>query len=149
MKALFPIFTLALFLATAPVRADAGSVVEARFHAAVNGVVQEVRDAKTPVEKREILRRLAARVEEGLEQAQSVGSLNDADRRSLAALQKKFVAFHAELDGEGGFARVSDAELDAFAAYIQQDLEQAAAGGGVYISGGALLILIILLIVLL
>lgn len=146
MKKLFPILGLALFSALSPLWANAGGgMIESRFHAALNDVVKEVQAAKTPFEKREILHRTALRVEQGVEQAKLVLTLNAADAISLNAVQKKFETYDAELDGKNGFTAVADAELNNFAVYIQQDMEQAQAEG-IYLSGGALIIIILLLI---
>lgn len=146
MKKLFPVLGLALFSVMSPLWADAGGgMIESRFHAALNNIVQEVQAAKTPLEKREILHRTAVHVAQGVEQAKLVLTLNDADVISLGAVQKKFETYQAELDGKNGFTPVADADLNNFAVYMQQDMEQAG-GEGIYLSGGALIIIVLLLI---
>jgi hypothetical protein len=147
-----PALALFLTLAIVPasVKADAGSaVLEARFHAALNEVVQEVHGAKTTSEKRDILQKFLTRFERGLEKAQAIGSLKDEDRQALRNIQKKFYAYDSELNGAQaqGIERVADANLDAFAGYIQQDMEQAPVGGGIYISAGTLIIILLILII--
>ncbi len=145
-----PAFAMLLLTVTAPLRAEDGSaVLEARLHASLNTVVTEVREAKTPTEKREILRHFLTKMEAGLENAKGMAILDYKDREALQALQKKFYAYEAELNGEKGLEQVADVKLDAFAGYIQQDLEQADLGGGIYISGFAIIIILLILIFLL
>ncbi len=141
-------------LASAPVRADAASavsgssVLEERFHATLNEVVREVQSAQTPAEKRDILRHFLTRMESGLEKSEGMAFLNEQDRQTLLSLQNRFNGYESELNGEKGMERVADAKLDAFAGFIQQDMEQAPMGGGVYISGGALIIILLLILIL-
>jgi hypothetical protein len=132
-----------------PTASAGGAILEARFHAALNKVVQDIRDAKTPMQKREILQRFVTRMNGGLEKAKTFESLKDRDRKTLEDLQKRFYAYDAELNGRNGYAKVEDGSLNDFAGYIQQDMEQAPMGGGIYISGGALIVILILLIILL
>lgn len=137
-------------IASAPLRADVGSsTLEERFHTSLNNVVREVRDAKTPAEKRDILQHFLTKMEDGLEDAKGMALLTYQDREALQGLQKKFYAYDAELNGQKGMELVADAKLDAFAGYIQQDMEQAPIGGGVYLSGGALIVILLLIIILL
>jgi hypothetical protein len=53
--------------------------------------------------------------------------LSDQDRAQVAGLRGRFQDTYDELNGLNGFDPVSDAELDDFADYILQDLEQARA----------------------
>jgi hypothetical protein len=124
------------------------TVLEERFKSALNGMVQEVRAAEGAAAKREALDEFTGRLDLGLEKILGQGGLEAADRARLAAIKNRFARYRSELQGTEGLARVEDNSLDAFAGYIQQDLEQAPVGGGVYISGGALIIILLLLLIL-
>lgn len=140
---------LCLCAAAAPSQArDGATVLEERFKAALNDMVRDAESAGDPAERRERLRGFTARMEEGLGKALQAGSLSESDRASLGALQSRFQEYAAELDGRDGYTRVEDGDLGSFAAYMQQDLEQAPVGGGVYISAGALIVILLLLLVL-
>ena len=125
---------------------QAGVVIEERYHAALSQVAQEVKQAADPAEKRRILSSYFQHMEAGLEKAETLTSLPDGDKQSLHTVLGKYLAYQAELDGSKGFARVEDRELDEFAAYVRQDMEQAPVGGGVYISAGALIVILLVLL---
>jgi hypothetical protein len=160
MGKFFPIASLGIFLFTAPLQAadnatsgrdaaGAGPQAQERFKDALNEVALKVRAAPAPAEKRAIMLRFAAGVESGLRDAQGYAVLSDADKLGLQSLQETFHAYAAELDGRDGLVRVPDADLDDYAGYMLQRMEQAPVGGGVYISGGALLLIILILILVL
>jgi hypothetical protein len=154
MRRTFPVFAripsfLLLAACIAAPRAHASgpaATLEERYHAAVSAISQEVKQAPDPAEKRRILSDFLDHMENGLQKAETMPSLPDQDRQSLHTVLGKYFAYQAELDGTRGYARVADGDLDEFAAYIRQDMEQAPVGGGVYISGGALLVILLILI---
>ena len=140
---------LCLCAVASPLQArDGATLLEERFKTAINDMVREAEAAGDPTSRRELLRGFIVRMDDGLGMALEGGALSEADRASLGALQARFQAYRAELDGRDGFARVEDADLGRFATYVQQDLEQAPVGGGIYISAGALIVILLLLIVL-
>jgi hypothetical protein len=141
--------TLCLCAVASPLQArDGATLLEERFKTAINDMVREAESAGDPASRRERLRGFIVRLDDGLGKALEGGALSEADRASLGALQARFQAYRAELDGRDGFAPVEDADLGRFATYVQQDLEQAPVGGGIYISAGALIVILLLLIVL-
>lgn len=125
---------------------QAGVVLEERYHAALSQVTQEVKQAPDPAEKRQILSDFFQHMEDGLQKAETLSSLPDGDKQALHTVLGKYFAYQAELEGSQGFARVEDPNLDDFAAYVRQDMEQAPVGGGVYISAGALIVILLLLL---
>jgi hypothetical protein len=150
MKKLLAIFTVALLAATVPAKASAGSaLVEEQYKAALSRLTQDVRQATGPAEKREILKHFIDGMQDGLQKAQTLESLQESDRETLRSVAGRFYAYNAELEGLNGYARVADGDLNNFAAYVQQGMEQAPMGGGVYISGTALIVILLLLIFLL
>lgn len=145
----YALFT-ALFAAAAPIKAGTGSdLLEERYKAALNEMVQQVRHEQDPEAKRAILRHFIDHMSDGLQKAEGMESISEPDRKTLHAVAGKFYAYQAELNGQAGYAPVPNANLDQFAGYIQQGMEQAPMGGGIYISGGALIVILILLIILL
>ena len=70
-------------------------------------------------------------------------------RAALDMLQDKFAGYQAELKGLQGHDRVADRDLDAFAGFVQQDLEQAEVAwdsGGIYLSVGAIIVILLVLL---
>ena len=146
---LIPALALSAAAVAAPLEARPGATaLEEQFKSALNGVVQDVRAAEEAAAKRAALEEFTGRMDLGLEKILGQGGLDEADRATLAALKSRFALYRAELQGKDGLARVEDESLDAFAAYIQEDLEQAPVGGGIYISAGALIIILLLLLIL-
>lgn len=126
----------------------AGDVLEERYHAALNEVAQEVKQAPDAAEKRRILSGFFQHMEEGLQKAETLSSLPEGDKQALHTVLGKYFAYQAELEGNGGYARVEDRDLDEFASYVRQDMEQAPVGGGIYISAGALIVILLILLLL-
>lgn len=156
MRRLFPAIArfVPILIAAAcisPTRTFAGPVgtlLEERYHAALSEFTQQVRQAPDPAEKRRILARFLDHMEDGLGKAENLSELSPADKQSLHTILGKYLAYEAELEGTGGFMAVADSDLNEFANYIRQDMEQAPVGGGIYISAGALLVILIILILL-
>ena len=147
--ALVRVILLALGFGFTGIHASAGSAtLEERYHAALSGLTQDVRHASDPAEKRRILEGFVQHMQTGLSRAETSAALSVEDRSSLHTVLGKYLAYQEELGGTGGFTRVSDADLDEYAAYIRQDMEQAPVGGGIYISGGVLLIILLLILLL-
>jgi hypothetical protein len=126
----------------------AGEVLEERYHAALSQITQEVRQAQDPAEKRRILSGFFRHMEDGLLKAETLSSLPEQDKQALHTVLGKYYAYQAELDGTAGYARVEDRDLDDFASYVRQDMEQAPVGGGIYISAGALLVILLVILLL-
>lgn len=149
MNRLLQILALAVFAATAPIKASAGSdILEERYKAALNDMVRQVRNAQDPEAKRDVLQHFIKHMSQGLQKAENLESISEQDRQTIHSVLGKFYAYDSELNGQAGFDRVPDPDLDQFAGYIQQGMEQAPLGG-IYISGGALIVILILLIILL
>lgn len=131
----------------ASAQSNAG-ILEQRLKSELNTTVQEVREAQTPSEKREILGRFIDKVERGSAKIQKLPFLTQENRAALSLLQEKFGEYAAELHGvpgpESSQPGVTNGELDAFASYVQQDLEQA---NGIYLSTGAIIIVLLILLI--
>jgi hypothetical protein len=147
MKKHHIILAIAILASLTPLLASPGSVlVEERYKSALNRIVQEVRATEDPSAKREILGSYLDKMQAGLRQAEGMKSVAGPDRQVLHSMREKLAAYQAELGGFNGYALVADADLDAFAGYMQQGMEQAPIGGGVYLSGGAIIIILLILL---
>ena len=127
-------------LAVLGAKANAGSVDEG-FKISLNAAIQKVTETQDPVAKREMLADFLTRMNQGLGMAKD--AVSEKDGQALNVLQLKIQADYAELNGFGT-AKIPDAELNHFAIYVQQDMEQA---DYVYISVGGLIIILLLLLI--
>ncbi len=131
-----------------PVHASDHGLLQERVKVSLNEMVAEVRSAETPHAKRAVMEGFLNRFESRSRIAEKL-PLNDEQRAGLTALQTRFADYAAELNGAGNVPGVADGELDAFAGFMQQDLEQAAASwgsGGIYLSTGAVIIILLILL---
>lgn len=132
---------------------DDTDVLNARIKASLNTMVQDVHAAPTPVEKRAVLDQFLARAERATGLAEKLPFLSEENRAALHVLQGKFDRYSLEFHGAPGSgsgnagAGVPNGSLDAFASYMQNDLEQA--NGGIYLSTGAIIIVLLIILILL
>jgi hypothetical protein len=123
-------------------------LVREQLKTALNGMVQEVKKAESPAEKRAIMARFVHKAGRGAGMAENLPLLSQEKHAALDMLQGKFSGYALELTGTGS-AGVADKDLDAFASFMQQDLEQAESSwssGGIYLSTGAVIIILLILI---
>jgi len=152
MKSAFKLAGILAFMTAAIVPAQADEnrdMLQGRMKTALNEMVQDVREAKTPEAKRETMDKFLGKVEQRARVAESLPFIGKENRSALSFLQEKFAGYHAELRGEAGASQISDSDLDAFAGFVQQDLEQAEASwgnGGIYLSTGAVIIILLILL---
>lgn len=119
-----------------------------RVKTALNEMVRDVKDAESPAEKRAVMERFLDKAERGAGMAENLPFLSGEKRAALHMLQAKFNGYSAELAGAGSKG-VPDGELDAYASFMQQNLEQAESdwgGGGIYLSFGAVIIILLILV---
>jgi len=132
------LFVLAAGLVTVPARADLTPQERLKRH--VRDVVQTVKAAPTAARKRAILDEKLRGMIEALDRAEALTSLPQ-DRAGIDALREKL----DELHGRNGYEAVPANQLDAFADYVQQDVEQA---DSITISLTTALLILILVILL-
>ncbi|HWR82944.1 MAG TPA: hypothetical protein VN285_06560 [Candidatus Deferrimicrobium sp.] len=106
----------------------------------------EVKATADPSQKREILDKSFERVVKALNTVQSSPLISKDDRAGIDHFKVVLKEKQDELAGLNGYERVPDAQLNAFADYVVQDMEQAAQS--VTISLVALLLIIIIVILL-
>jgi hypothetical protein len=147
----FAAFLILLTAAAIPARAEENhGLLQERIKVALNEMVQDVRTAESPEAKRQILERFVGKLEHRAQMAERLPFLTKENHAALDMLQAKFGAYSAELKGTAGNGPVADGDLNAFAGFMQQDLEQAAdawwSGDGIYLSAGAIIIILIIII---
>jgi len=147
MKTFFSISTrmlLMVFVGVAMLRTANASSLDDHFKAYLNNTIQTVKQTPDPDAKRKILENYLARMDQGIGMARQI--LSEKDGRALVPFQSKMRADLAALTGNGS-QQIPNTELNHFADYVQQDVEQA--DEVVYIGGGGFLILLLILILLL
>jgi hypothetical protein len=144
MKALITFLSIfMMFVLATPVNADAKSELKQYFSKAAD----EVKATENADEKREILNEAFNSMNKVLDNVLSSDLISESDYAGIkeykAALQEK----QNELEGINGFERVPDAQLNTFADYVVQDMEQA--DSTITISVIALILIILLVVLLL
>ena len=112
----------------------------------LNDASVEVKATSDPAQKRAILERNIDGVIGALRTVRGAPMLSEQDAASIDHVQAVLQERSDELAGRNGFSRVGDDQLDAFASFVVQDLEQA---HSVTISVVTLLLIIIILILIL
>jgi hypothetical protein len=121
---------------------------ENRLKEYFNDLLLKVEQTKDPAEKRALLNESLERFLTAMDRIQKLPFLNQEQREALARFDTEVQEKHDELNGAAGFAQVANADLDDFAGYMVQDLEQAARSY-IVLSTAAIIIIIVLLIILL
>jgi uncharacterized coiled-coil DUF342 family protein len=91
----------------------------------INEIVTEVKDAETPEEKREILNDLFEDLSDAFETAKESPYVPENEHRAIDILKDKISERYNELNGLNGFQKVTDLQLNEFATFTLQDIEQA------------------------
>ncbi len=125
---------------------DQLSKVENKFKEYVNNVVEEVKLAETPDDKRAALNKSFDKMFKALDTVEEMPGLSQEETTFIASFREKFQDYSAELNGSNGYDPVPDAELNNFSEYVQQDLEQAEKS--ITLSLTSLLLIIIIVILL-
>ena len=112
-----------------------------------NNTACKVKAATDPVEKRVLLNTSLQTMSQALEKAERFGLISQNDRTGIDRFKTALQAKQDELNGLNGFDRVADAQLNAFADYVVQDMEQAAETVTISLIAALLIIIILILIV--
>ena len=144
MKALITFLSIfMMFVLAVPVNADAKGELKQYFSKAAD----KVKATENADEKREILNEAFNSMSKILDKVLSSDLISESDYAGIeeykAALQEK----QNELEGSNGYQRVPDAQLNSFADYVVQDMEQA--DSTITISVIALILIILLVVLLL
>jgi hypothetical protein len=139
------IFTL---LTGGAAQAQSGTgMIEQRVKSSLNTMVQEVHATETPDGKRAVLNRFLVKVSRSAAVLDAVPFLSGDNHAAIEFLQERFDRYAATLHGDTDGDFVADGDLDSFASFMQQDLEQAS--NGVYLSTGAIIIVLLIILILL
>ncbi len=117
-----------------------------RIKAHVRDIVQEVKAAPTASEKRAILDEELRDIVTALDRVERMADLSAQDAAGIDALRSRVQAKIDELNGQNGYEAVPASQLNTFADYVQQDLEQA--DNTITISVTTALLILILVILL-
>ena len=142
-KFILSVIVLSLVGLVSPLKAQLNDGHE-RLKKHINSVVEKVEETESPIQKREILDRSLEDMIQAIEKVSEKKSVSESDKKGLAVFKDNLVDRKNELNGLNGFKKVPNNQLNQYANYIQQNVEQADA---VTISvTTALLIVIILLL---
>lgn len=108
-----------------------------------NATAQKVKTASDPIEKRAILGHSFQTLSDAIQTVHASPLVSEHDAAVIDRFQSSLRDKQDELAGTNGFVRVSDDQLDAFADYSVQNLEQAEV---ISISLVTLLLIILLVI---
>jgi hypothetical protein len=112
-----------------------------------NNTACKVKAASDPVQKRAILDNSLVTVSKALDMVENSGLVTDKDQSGINRFKASLQEKQNELIGENGLERVADSQLNSFADYIVQDMQQA--DQYLNISLVALLLIIVILILIL
>lgn len=146
MKKLTISFLLLLFAATfIPLQAQSLDAHD-NLKAEINNMVKSVEEAESAVEKREILTVSFDNLITTFNRVESMKQVPESDKKALADFKNSIQEKKDELNGTNGYERVPDTELNDFAQFVQQDLEQADRYVTISVTTALLIILILLLL---
>lgn len=115
-----------MLIALQPMPAQATDVdVMARFKAYVNETVVEVKKADDPETKRALLATSLERMKKAADMVGRMPGLDEDGRAAVDAFDANISDKLDQLNGKNGYERVANGQLNDFADYMQQDLEQA------------------------
>ncbi|SHG16139.1 hypothetical protein SAMN05443144_12062 [Fodinibius roseus] len=137
------ILSVAFILATSAVSYAQSDHANKKIKTYINNMVQKVETAEEPGQKRAILNKSFDKMIEAFDRVESMSRIPEKDKEGIALLKTSILEKQQELNGDKGFKRVADRQLDSFANYVQQDMEQA---NTITISVTTLLLIIIILL---
>jgi len=143
MKALIASVSIfMMFVLAIPVNADGKDELKQYFSKAAD----KVKATENADEKREILNESFNNMSKALDKVLSSGLISESDRVGIEQYKATLQEKQNELEGSNGYERVQDRQLNSFANYVVQDMEQA--DSTITISVIALLLIIIIVILL-
>ena len=138
-----------LFMAYAhPVLAqDEAAKLQNKLKGYLNEVAVKVKNTEDPAQKREILNSTFEKVFKAVDKVEQLPAAGKENQNFLATFRQGVQEKYDELNGLKDFARVGDEELNAFADYVVQDMEQAK-DIAIYTTTTTLIIIALLIILL-
>lgn len=95
------------------------------FKGYINDMVEKVEHAETPKVKRTIMNDTFDELLATFDKVKEMRKLTGSDKKALKKLTKSITAKKNELNGLAGYKKVPSNQLNEFANFVQQDLEQA------------------------
>jgi len=130
-----------MFVLAIPVNADAKDELKQYF----NSIASKVKATENADEKRKILNESFQSLSNALDKVLSSGLLSADDLVGIESFKATLQEKQNELEGSNGYERVPDTQLNAFADYVVQDMEQASALWTILVV--VLIVLLVLLII--
>jgi len=144
MKALIAFLSIfMMFVLAIPVNADGKTELKQYF----NKAADKVKATENADEKREILNESFNNMSKILDKVLSSELISESDYAGIEQYKATLQEKQNELTGSNGYQRVPDAQLNNFANYVVQDMEQA--DSTITISVIALILIILLVVLLL
>lgn len=106
----------------------------------------KVKAADSPAAKRAILGNSLSAMTQALDRIETSGLVSADDKQAVTRFQTAIQDKRDELAGTNGFSPVPDGQLNAFADYVVQDLQQAERTVTIGLVAALLIIIIVLLI---
>ncbi len=122
------------------------SAQEKQLQQYLSDVVTQVKQTADPVEKRALLDGALQKVDNALTVASQSPLTSKEERGGLLSIKRSIQDKLDELHGRNSFTRVEDRDLNAFAEYSVQDLEQADQWITISVTTLLLIVIIILLL---
>jgi hypothetical protein len=129
------------------VMAFAGNVqAQDKLQNYLSGTASKVKATTDPLEKREILNESFEKMSKALNVVQRSPLVSKDDKATIDNIKVILAEKQNELEGLNGYERVPDVQLDAFADYVVQDMEQATQTVTISLVSLLLIILIVILV---
>ncbi len=138
---MFAIFLMLVTITTALNAQDD----RARLKEYLNDAANDVYTTEDPQEKREILDNMFNDLQKVFDTAENWPLFSDEEKNTAKDFKIRIKEKQDELNGNNGFQRVADKDLNSFASYTVHDFEQAAE----YVTISVAALIIILLVILL
>lgn len=144
-KFIFSVLALTFIGFISPIQAQKSGDAETVFKKHINKMVESVEKAESPEIKREILNDSFDDLIGAIERVESLKVVPETDKDGLKVFKADILDKKSELNGVNGFQPVQNNNLNNFANFVQQDLEQA---DTVTIGVTTLLLILIILLIL-
>lgn len=144
-KFIFSVLALTFIGFISPIQAQKSGDAETVFKKHINKMVESVEKAESPEIKREILNDSFDDLIGAIERVESLKVVPETDKEGLKVFKADILDKKSELNGVNGFQPVQNNNLNNFANFVQQDLEQA---DTVTIGVTTLLLILIILLIL-
>jgi hypothetical protein len=146
MKKLTITFLLSLLtVVSAPLYAQSPDAHD-KLKKHINEMVVNVQEAETATEKRAVLNQSFDDLVTAFNRVSAMEQVPQTDKEAIADFKNTIMDKKHELNGTNGYEKVPDKQLDEFADYVQQDIEQADRAITISLTTALLIIIILLLL---